>query len=230
MPSADSRDTEKQGKLQRHNMPLADARVKAEDTPLCGPTSSATYAPRRALEGSKDEMQSAHSEAADSETDFSSNADDFSQALAIYHSHTVDVEHYRRQAITLGQQLADHKFEAEETAYHLGCLVMQSIDTINHLAAVQRREAAIEAALNGVLNHAHRHGAAVEYPPVDRELRQRRAQRRPAHYFAYNQIQSNPTWEYHSQARRLGLDFSMDPSVINPHLERIWSSPTVSTR
>ncbi|KAH6896317.1 hypothetical protein BKA70DRAFT_1438537 [Coprinopsis sp. MPI-PUGE-AT-0042] len=182
------------------------------------------------LKEAKDEMQSAHSEAADSETDFSSNADDFSQALAIYHSHTVDVEHYRRQAITLGQQLADHKFEAEETAYHLGCLVMQSIDTINHLAAVQRREAAIEAALNGVLNHAHRHGAAVEYPPVDRELRQRRAQRRPAHYFAYNQIQSNPTWEYHSQARRLGLDFSMDPSVINPHLERIWSSPTVSTR
>ncbi|KAH6908039.1 hypothetical protein BKA70DRAFT_1222851 [Coprinopsis sp. MPI-PUGE-AT-0042] len=181
-----------------NNIPLVNATAMLEDRP--------------ALEG--DNMQSADSEATASQKDLSNNTDSFSQALAIYCSNSVDVEHYRRQTTVLAQQLADQKFEAEETAYHVGCLVLQSIEAIKHLAAVQTREAAVEAALNGLLNHAHRHGVALEYPPVDREMRQRRAHRRPGQYFTYTAAQANPTWEYHSQARRLGMDFSMDPSVI----------------
>ncbi|KAH6901429.1 hypothetical protein BKA70DRAFT_1436160 [Coprinopsis sp. MPI-PUGE-AT-0042] len=227
-----SRDTMRQKGPPTHNPLDADPRTNLQELP----TSRAACTPLKTGQGGRGDTQYEVEEVEDDEDDeeeegaeYEGDSSSHCEVLEIYQPqvNTADVESYRHHATHLGQQLADTQFEVEETAYHLGCLVLQSIEVVKHLAAMRTRQTSIQAALNNFMNHAYAEGISLEYPPIDREMRQRRTHRRPANHFPYNHSPANPTWEDHSRARRLGMDFSIDPTIIAPALDRIWSAQTV---
>ncbi|KAH6899602.1 hypothetical protein BKA70DRAFT_1437410 [Coprinopsis sp. MPI-PUGE-AT-0042] len=159
-------------------------------------------------------------------------ADPLQQEMTWYMDHqcsevsdnVTDIECYRRQTVLLGQDLAEQTTRAEDAAYRLGRLVLESMKVVEQLAIAQAQKASVEASIKEILQQASSQGLTLEYPQIEHELRQRRARIRN---LRCTDIDGPPSWEYCCQAERLGREFSIDPSIMGPVFAKIWTADRI---
>jgi hypothetical protein len=129
--------------------------------------------------------------------------------------------------------LAEHTIEVEDTAQHLGLLLLQAIELVTHLASVQAGQRELQSTLNSVVRHAYNEGISIQIPSVDLEVHSRRTQATrgpsPSGHLQFNEGSlPRTTQDLRYQTQRLGLAFSNNPAVLSDVVHKIRASHSSS--